>query len=326
MKISIIGAGALGCLFAGLLTEAKEDVTLISHTPEQARVIRKRGVKITNSSGIRTVCVNALSEPKAEHLPDLILIAVKAYDTDSAARTAATIRKPDTIVLTLQNGLGNVETLAEYIPPRNIAQGVTIQASTLLDIGSVYHAAAGLTVIGSWNRDILASLEDVKKVFNSASIPTEVTSRIDVAVWRKLLVNIAINPVSALTGVRNGDLLRFEEVMLVMKEAVSEAARVAQTVGVKLPDQDAFYDVFVAAKETARNKSSMLQDLQRGKETEIDYLNGGIVMLGRKHGVPTPVNEALAQAVNRRSDTSMLRFLEPKELLRFLPAKPIRTA
>ncbi len=325
MKIAVIGAGALGCLLAGLLKEADEDVLLIAHTSAQAALISSRGIRIRTDQGNRVVPVKITAHPVRNGGSDLVIVAVKAYDTFSAARTAAYLVAPETIVLTLQNGLGNVEALAKYIDLRKIAQGTTTQASTSFDIGDIYHAASGPTIIGCVRRELVPQLDEIKRIFNHASIPTETTSKIEIAVWRKLLVNVAINPVSALTGLRNGELLVHEEAVRFMKDAVIEASKVADALKIDLSGREPFQSVVEAAKVTGRNKSSMLQDTERGRKTEVDFMNGAIARLGREMRISTPVNEALTWAVGKTSMPGSRRvFLRPDALMSILAPRMLR--
>ena len=303
MKIGVVGAGAMGSLFGGLLAEAGEDVTLVDVWEEHVEAINSRGLRITGASGDRTVGVRATVDPGEVGPVDLAIIFVKSYDTARAARDALHLASEETVFLSLQNGLGNTEKISEAVGGHRVLRGVTAQGSTMMGPGEIHHAGRGPTVIGELGGAATGRLAGICEAFNRAGIPTEVSQDIQAELWSKVLVNVGINPLTALTGLRNGELLEHVEIRGVMAEAVTEALRVAQALGMEL--EDPVERVYEVAEATAANRSSMLQDVERGRRTEIDALNGAIVELGGRLGVDTPVNRALVASVKGLESTRM---------------------
>lgn len=297
MKIAVMGAGAMGSLFGGLLADAGEDVTLIDIWKEHVDAINARGLRVTGISGDRTIEVNSTTDPGKVGPVDLVIIFVKSYDTAEAARDAMPMASDETVFLSLQNGLGNIDNIAEAAGKHRIIRGVTAQGSTMRGPGEIYHAGQGPTVIGELDETSTERVKRIAKAFNHAGIHTEISSNITGALWSKVLVNVGINPLTALTGLRNGELLDHPEIRQVMKRAVEEATMVAQSLGIEMEFDNPVEKVHEVAEATAANRSSMLQDVERGRKTEIDALNGAIVELGRRIGVDTPVNDTLVAAV-----------------------------
>jgi 2-dehydropantoate 2-reductase len=297
MKIAVMGAGAMGSLFGGLLADAGEDVTLIDVWKEHVDAINARGLRIMGISGDRTIEVNSTTDPGKVGPVDLVIIFVKSYDTAEAARDALPMASDGTVFLSLQNGLGNIDKIAEAAGRHRIIRGVTAQGSTMMGPGEIYHAGQGPTVIGELYEASTERVERIAKAFNHAGIHTEISSNIMGALWSKVLVNVGINPLTALTGLRNGELLDHPEIRRVMKRAVEEATMVAQSLGIEMEFYNPVEKVYEVAEATAANRSSMLQDVERGRKTEIDTLNGAIAELGGRIGVDTPVNDTLVAAV-----------------------------
>jgi len=241
--------------------------------------------------------VNSTTDPGKVGPADLVIIFVKSYDTAKAARDALPMASDETVFLSLQNGLGNIDKIAETAGKHRIVRGVTAQGSTMMGPGEIYHAGQGTTVIGELDETSTERVKRIAKAFNHAGIHTEISSNIMGALWSKVLVNVGINPLTALTGLRNGELLDHPEIRRVMKRAVEEAMMVAQSLGIEMELDNPVKKVYEVAEATAANRSSMLQDVERGRKTEIDALNGAIVELGRRSGVDTPVNDALVAAV-----------------------------
>ena len=297
MRIAVVGAGAMGSLFGGLLAEAGEDVILVDIWEEHVKAINERGLHIRGVSGDRIIRVRATTKHAEVGPVDLVLFQVKSYATEKAIRDALPMIADHTVVLTLQNGLGNVEKIAEVIGRERVLAGTTAHGATVLGPGEIYHAGKGPTVIGEIDGRITERVKRIAEVFNRAGIETEVTDNVLGAIWTKMLANVAINALTAITGLYNGELLELEETKTVMLKAVEEAVAVARAKGIKLLVEDPFEFVIKVAKATATNKSSMLQDVERGRRTEIDAINGMIVRYGRELGIPTPVNETLVAAV-----------------------------
>ena len=297
MKIAILGAGAIGSLFASLLTRGGHDALLLTRTEAQAKHISENGVKVADQDGGRVVKIPAVSSRSFSGAADLLLVAVKSYDTRTAIEGVESQLGEDTCVLTLQNGLGNIETLVDILGRRRVLAGTTAQASTLINMGEILHAADGPTVIGELDGELLHRSREISSLFNRCGIETTVTGDIYGAVWMKVLVNAGINPLSALMGLTNGELAEMREIREVMIRAVREGESVARRLRIDLGDLDPVENMLQTARRTRRNRSSMLQDVLRGRRTEVNFLNGTLADIGRRLGVSTPVNEWLTSAV-----------------------------
>jgi 2-dehydropantoate 2-reductase len=297
MKIAVVGAGAMGSLFGGLLAAAGEKVILVDIWEEHVEAINTRGLIIEKNSTRQTIEVRATTDHSKVGLVDLIILFVKSYDTHDAIEDIKVIVSEDTVLLSLQNGLGNIEKISELIGKNKVIPGTTAQGCTLMGPGEIKHAGYGSTIIGEIDGRISKRIIKIRDTFNRAGIKTEISDKIKVALWSKVLVNIAINPVTALTGLRNGELLDHPEIVKVMLNAVEEAIRVAEALKIDLGFDEHIENVYKVARATYSNKSSMLQDIYKGKRTEIDALNGVIVASARRIGLPVPVNDTLTALV-----------------------------
>lgn len=300
MRIAIVGAGAIGSLFGGLLHEAGLEVSLIGRWREHIERIQTQGLLILQGEKERTINVKAYTSPKGIGTVDLVILLVKAYSTEEAVSQCLPLFGRDTFILSLQNGLGNKEGICQHVPPGRVLLGVTNQGAYVVMPGVVCHAGLGDTLLGPLEPSSWERAEDVVRAFNSAGLKSRIVSDLEGTIWGKLLINVGINPLGALTGRRNGELLEVPELCHLMKMAVAEAAEVARRKGVNLPYPDPFERVKEAARASASNKCSMLQDLERGKRTEVQAINGAVAAMAKELGIAAPVNEALTVLVKAR--------------------------
>ncbi len=306
MQISIIGTGAMATLFAARLSDVA-DVAMIGSWADAIETIKQHGIVIDGDSCCHQV--HTAYHPDDAPAADLALILTKAYKTVKASEVAAKTIKPDGLALTLQNGLGNIEILSEYVGRDRAMQGVTMQGATLLGPGRIRTSGRGATHLGYVPIELAAPRDfavehrayEVSALFNSAGLKSHVTADIDGLVWGKMIINAAINPLTAILRIPNGALVESEETIGLMKVAAWEAATVAQAQGITLPFPDPVERVKQVATLTATNHSSMLQDVLGQRPTEIDAINGKIVEQGQTLGIPTPVNMLL---------TSLMRAIE----------------
>ena len=308
METLIIGAGAMGGLFGSLLMPCAP-VTFFTTNAGHAEAINEGGMTLTDMHGrIRRMTARALTDPGLYgRRADLILVCTKARSTGQAAGIARQVLAEDGLVLTLQNGLGNLERIQEAVGARRAAAGTTAQAATLLGPGRVRHAGTGPTVLaaGPGQEDGIAAVADL---FNRAGIPTTVTTDGDALLWSKLIVNVGINALTALLRVPNGTLATVPECEAVMAQAVAEAVAVARAMGVRLPDGDHLERVREVCIRTAANRSSMLQDILAGRPSEVDVINGAVVRKGEEAGISTPVNRVLTQMIKALEATGAERI------------------
>jgi len=226
----------------------------------------------------------------------LILIFVKSTQTRVAAETAQKLTGKKTLVMTLQNGMGNADTLAQVIDPGMIIAGTTAHGATMLGPGHIRHAGRGATVIGMWDGPDNGRIKKVVDLFTKADIEIEARTDIREIVWEKLLVNVGINAITALTHIKNGRILDLDVTRDLCRTAVEEAAAVAKTLGI-LVRNDIIEHVYHIAEATSGNRSSMGQDVDHHRLTEISAINAAVVSEARKAGISVPVNQTLTALV-----------------------------
>jgi len=297
MKIVIVGAGAMGSLLAGFLSKLKEEVWVLEKHKERARQINENGISIEGISGNWQAEVKAACDTEEIGKADLVIICVKSYHTKEAILQAKPLIGDNTGVLTLQNGIGNIEILSEVAGADKVIGGVTNLGATLLDVGKVRHAGKGETVIGRIDGKIPVEMRSIREIFNKAGLETRISRDIKSLLWSKLIINVGINALTAVTRLNNGRLLEFEGTRRILREAVTEAVRIAKRKRIKLMYDDPLAKVEAVCEATATNVSSMLQDVLRKKRTEIDFINGVIVRQGQEFAIPVPVNSLLVDLV-----------------------------
>jgi len=293
MDVLIIGIGALACLFAARLAGTGMGVTLLGSWVEGLTALRQNGVRLTEMDGSeRSFPVRVISAPNGNKNFRQALVLVKSWQTQRAAQQLDSCLSSDGIGLTLQNGLGNFEILEAALGSQRALLGITTFGANLLEPGHVRLAGNGKVILGAHPR-----VEPLADCLHEAGFPVEIVSDPESLLWGKLVINAAINSLTALLRVPNGELLERPSVRQLMGKAALEAASVAVARGIHLPYPDPVVAVEEVARNTAANISSMLQDVLRGTPTEIDAINGAIVREGEKVGVPTPVNQMLWQLV-----------------------------
>jgi len=252
---------------------------------------------MTGLLNLRLENIKVATEVQGDNF-DLILLAVKAYNVRQAAFQVKPMMGPKTMVLYIQNGLNVDSGVAEVLEGSHLLRGVTFCGSILEKPGAITYTAAGDTLVGApFGGEAEVKAEEVAEVLSEAGLPAKVMRNVESVVWTKTLVNAGINPYAALLGVRNGELLEVDGMKEILAETVKEGVSVAENTGVSL-EGDAVALMFETVKATANNVNSMLQDVRAGRKTEIDYLNGAVAEIGRREGVPTPLNSAVTSLIN----------------------------
>ncbi|MBI2077770.1 MAG: 2-dehydropantoate 2-reductase [Euryarchaeota archaeon] len=299
MKVLVFGAGALGSLVGALLSRV-HDVTLVGRH-DHVDAIRGRGLSVTGNAEL-TVRVKAQESVTPGLHPDLVLLTVKSFDTATALEALAPAMGPDTTLLSVQNGLGNLELAQARFPDRLVLASAVMVGAALEAPGRVSWNGPGEIIIGASAKEETEA-RVVAVAFAAAGMQARAVPDIRPALWRKAVVNAAINPLSAIARVPNGRLLEDAQLHARLVSAAREAASVARAEGVNLPEDEAVALVERVTKQTAGNRSSMLQDVERGRRTEIDAINGRILAAARRRGLACPTNERLFAEV---------KALEPK--------------
>ncbi len=290
--ILIVGTGALACLFAARLTDSGVTVTMLGSWPDGLAALQADGVRLASSSGEKRFAVRATADPAQCRGIGHALVLVKAWQTERAAAQLAACLPADGLALSLQNGWGNREALSAALGAERVALGVTTGGATLLGPGHVRPGGEGTITLGRHLR-----IGPLAGLLSEAGFDVGISDNLDGVLWAKLLVNAAINPLTALLRVPNGDLLQRPPARNLMAQAALESAAVADALGLSLPIDDPVAAVEAVARRTAANHSSMLQDIRRGPATEIDAISGAIVRASETLAVPTPVNRTLWQLV-----------------------------
>lgn len=302
MHVAVLGAGALGSFYGALLCRAGCRVTLISTRTEHVRVVREHGLTLESSGGETLVQgLGAVENPlQVEGAVDLLLVCVKSTVTKTAIAGAAGLVGPNTMVLTLQNGLGNVEALAEVLPSGAVLAGVSYCGATFLGPGRIREAGRGETVLGELDGAQSPRLFALTGLLEEAGLKVRISNNVTGLLWTKLMANVGINALAALTGLRNGQLLEQRETVSLMERAVAEAEAVAVAKGIELETGDPRAYVRSVAEATAGNFASMVQDVMAGRPTEVGSINGAIVEQGRLLGVACPVNAMLTDLMRAK--------------------------
>jgi 2-dehydropantoate 2-reductase len=301
MNFLIVGPGAMGCLFAGHLKKAGHPVVMLDYKEDRAREININGISLEGVAGDFKVQVAAVTENPSQKI-HVALICVKAYQTEEVARALSSWLDSDVMVLTLQNGLGNLEILKETFGEKRVLGGVTAEGATLLGPGCVRHAGRGPTIIGPAGGDG-GPAASIVSAFADAGFDIRAVDAVEDLIWGKLIVNVGINALAAITRLKNGRLPDIKGTHQVMKEAVGEAVKVADLKGIHLPFPDPVEKVLEVCRGTADNIASMLQDVLAQRATEIRFINGAIVAEGQRLGIETPVNFTLSCLVEALQDS-----------------------
>ncbi|CAN5635854.1 MAG: 2-dehydropantoate 2-reductase [Chloroflexia bacterium] len=308
MHIVVVGSGAMGGLFGARLAAAGHEVLLYDTWQAHVAAIEERGLFIEGPDGtpIRYQVRATDKPPQTLRGAELILVQVKSYDTYGALAPLEPRINPESLILSLQNGLGNLVQMQKALPNhRRFLIGTTAHGAGVIAPGRIRHAGPGPTVIGDPvpDRTPRLNLKPVRDVFQDAGFATQLSDRIWPAIWLKLTANVSINPLTALTGVRNGQLLDDPELLALADAAVAETVAVMKAAGIDAPERDYTEFARQVMRDTGPAHSSMLQDIQNGKRTEIAAINGAVAGLGRELGVPTPVNRWLTALVRNREKT-----------------------
>ncbi len=310
-RIVVIGAGAMGCLYGGRLAVAGHEVTLVDLWQEHVEALSRSGLLLESARGEERIPIAATTDPRPRGPFDLAIILVDANATRDAAKLARDVLAPDGFAVTLQNGIGNLEAMLEELGDDRVVGGLSYHSAALAGPGRVKHTHTAKTWLGELNGGSTARLDELVRAFRDAGLDPEPVPDIRAFIWEKWVLNCAINPISAITGLRQGEIPRTPPVEEFQTRIIEEILAVLSAKEVALSDPD--------IKETIKaqcwkkfNKPSMLQHVEAGKRTEIDALNGAVVRLGRELGVPVPYNEALTMLIKGLEKSQMQKLRAPR--------------
>lgn len=295
MKICILGAGALGCTIGATLSDAGHDTWLLNRSAAHVEAMNRDWLNVHDERGERRVKVQASTDPAEIGPVDLLVVLVKSFHTAEAIAGAMALVGPHTLVLSLQNGLGHEDILADAVGRSQVLAGKTYVGGVLLAPGCIRSGVTGKhTYIGELDGTLTPRVQAIANAFNAAGLATTVSDSILGTMWDKLLINVATGALTGITRLTYGQLYSEPLLKATALAAVEEAIAVATAAGVRLglTHADAAWNL-ASQGLPASFKTSMLQSLEKGSVTEIEFINGAVVRWGQRHGVPTPVNATL---------------------------------
>ena len=298
-KVAVLGAGAMGSMFGGVVGAGGLEVTLIDVWAEHVAAVRENGLRLVGDESERMVAVAATTEPAEAGEADVVLVHCKAHHTTAAVGAAQTLFGADTVAISFQNGLGNEETIGEVIGIERVLGGTTAQGASILGPGAVRYYGDLPSQIGELGGGASDRAERIAAALTAAGLQTTASAEIRRDIWKKLLTNVALGALSALGDLSIAELIGVPELKAASLAALDEAATVARAAGIELSEEDAkaVLTKITGAGGTSANKSSMCVDVLNRRKTEIEVINGAVARLGREHGVPTPVNDTLIAAI-----------------------------
>ena len=289
MKIAIMGAGAMGSLFGAHLAGAGHDVLLVDVDPVVVAAVEADGILL----GERAVPVPITADPVGRGTYDAVVVLVKTYDTEAAAGLAAPLVGPATVVATLQNGIGGADVLAEAFGPERVLAGVTYQGATVLAPGRIRHHMHGETFLG----DDVAAAAPLAAALTEGGQPALALDPVAPRIWKKLTNNCMGNCTSALTGMSGGQMAGDDGILALQRAIATEAVAVAAGLGHDLDLEDCVHTNTSVLASSGDGRPSMLRDVEAGRRTEIETLNGAIVRHADALGIDVPVNRAMVALV-----------------------------
>ena len=316
MNIVVAGPGAMGCLFACHLAMAfdtsRHQVTLLDHNEERAARLNTNGLRLILPDGEKLIGLPVSAAPSGLPPADLLLLCTKSHAVENALRMCRPLLSVSTHLIFMQNGIGHLGLIESMTQQAIPILATSTEGATLLAEGCVRHAGKGITYLG-FVRDATLSqwhqLSEVADIFTASGLETRASEDIHDKIWSKLLINVGINGLTVRFNCLNGELLNNVQALEMMEQLVSEGLTVARACGRNVPS-DILAITHTVCKNTAKNVSSMLQDNRAGKKTEIEAINGAIVMRGKDVGIKTPANEELTrliQSMEMKSSTPTFR-------------------
>jgi 2-dehydropantoate 2-reductase len=296
MKIAVVGAGAMGSIFGARFHQAGHETVLVDVAQPLVDTINAEGVTVIRGDDETVTRVPATTDPGTVGSVDIVVFFTKCYHTAAAAEGARALVGPDTVIASLQNGWGNGDVLAAAFPPGQVVVGVTYNSGLLQGPGRVMHPAEQPTLVGSFSEggDGAARLAEA---LESAGLATTVASPVRPEIWKKLILNAATLPASALTGMTAGALGSSQDMLDLVSETTREAVAVARALGYDIDFDERIGTILGLVEKAGPTKASMLQDVEAGRRTEIDVINGAVVRAADEVGVAVPINRALMELI-----------------------------
>lgn len=296
MRIAVIGAGAMGSIFGARFAQGGHETVLVDVAEPLVEKLNADGVVVVRGDDETVTRVPATIEPDGGPV-DLVVFFVKCYHTASAAELARPLVGPDTVVASLQNGWGNGDVLAEAYPPEQVVVGVTYNSGTVLEPGRVAHPGVGPTTMGPFAGDSTAGAERLAAALEDGGLEASVVTPVRPEIWKKLILNAATLPTAALAGMNAGQLTAEADMHELVTATAREATGVARSLGYDIDEEERVSYIHGLLERAGPARGSMLQDVEAGRRTEIDVINGAVVRAAGEHDVPVPLNRAFVQLV-----------------------------
>jgi len=296
MNIVVFGSGAIGSLFGALLGK-HNTVVLVGRVPHITS-IQQKGLIINGKTRLKRTVPAVESTKEIPFLPDLILLTVKSYDTETASSQLLPLLHDQTMIVSLQNGLDNIQKIEKIIEKKHILAGVTTHGALFLKPGIITHTGKGKTILGELDGLYSERLKTLVTVFNKAGIETQMSTDIEREIWRKAIINSSINPLTGFLGCKNGLLLENPLLENIVESVCTESSVIASSYGIRVSAVEMIEKTKEVIQNTAQNYSSMLQSIQQEKKTEIDSINGVLLRFGTKQKNDTSFNRILFELIN----------------------------
>ena len=314
MNILIVGAGAMACLVGGKLQANGEQVRLYNRHNGHVEAINRQGLQIVEKdNSVTHINLQVIQEIPAQPDVDVLLVLLKAQANESVLSKLRGKLSDKTVIVTMQNGIGNAEAIEQLLPDNTVVSGTMGHGASVEEPGTILHRGWGKNYLGKVSDGTASEvLENFSRKLGEAGLETELSLDVQAVIWNKLFVNAGYNSITALTRLRNGDIINTPDGERLLRSVIEEAVLVARAESVDV-DAEAIVEecLRMGHQDIGGNKSSMLMDILNKRQTEIDVINGGIVRLGKKHGIKTPVNSALTDMIRVVEQNYKVRVEEP---------------
>ena len=301
LNVAVLGAGAMGCLFGGLLAEKGLKVTLIDVWKEHIDAINKNGLKMDGFGGDRFIKINATNDPKSISPVDVVIVMCKATALEQALKNAKNIVGDKTVLMSFQNGIGHEAIMQNIVGVNKVLGGTTTQASNILGPGHIKNHASLPSWIGEYEGGLSDRVKDLAETFTAHGLETIASDNVKKRKWMKLFALTAVGPLSAIFDMHHTELyVTNKESKLARelgKQIILETRKVAQADGVEVSEDECLEMFLKIVDSNQTNKSSMAFDIQFKRKSEIDFINGSVSKIGKKHSVPTPLNDMLYKII-----------------------------
>ena len=310
MKIMVVGAGAMGGSFAGLLAVAGHELRIIDTDSAHVEAINRDGLLVEGVLGVHRVQVPATTDSEDGEVADAVIMFCDTNNTKEASRTVAKLTGNHGVAITFQNGIGNVEALVDAVGPARTLAGSSMCSAANLGPGHVSLTHMGKTSLGELDGTATPRTEKLAKALSEAGFKVEVSDQIMGQVWQKFLVNCAVNAIAATTGLRSGEISRVSELAGFQDEVIKEGLQVINGKGIRLPNPDVMSELKRNLPKRF-NRPSMLQHVDSGRKTEIDAINGALIREANELGIATPYNQSLVALLKGREQSQIRLMNEP---------------